>query len=75
MNVERRWQWPPFMPSFAARSALLVLFIACAILIGIFAPWWGMIPVVLLAAYQAFWVVMLVVRRTQGRLPPARPEN
>jgi hypothetical protein len=46
------------MPAIAARLALLVMYIVCAILIVHFGRWRAAVPVDLLLAYQAFWVVM-----------------
>jgi ABC-type transport system involved in Fe-S cluster assembly fused permease/ATPase subunit len=48
---------------------MLLVYVGCAVLVGLFARWWALIPLVLLAAYQGFWVIMLVVRRSQRRLP------
>jgi hypothetical protein len=57
------------MPAFAVRLTMMVIFAGCIVLTMTFAPWWGSIPVVLLFAYQGFWIIMLLRRRSQGRLP------
>ena len=64
-----QWRWPPFTSAFPVRLTMLLVFLGCTIAVLILAPWWGAIPLALLTAYQGLWVVMLLIRRGQGRLP------
>ncbi|MDX6237991.1 MAG: hypothetical protein QOG10_2806, partial [Kribbellaceae bacterium] len=43
------WQWPPFRPAFPVRLTMLLVYVGCAVLVGLFARWWALIPLVLLA--------------------------
>jgi hypothetical protein len=68
----QNWSWPPFQPAFGVRLALFFMYLGCIGLTMWAAPWWASTPCWPLMVYQAFWVVMLLRRRSQGRLPTKR---